>query len=181
MIRRAWVLIAASLVAGCMQMQSRPSYVVENFQSDAAGSTGLVLASSASLAYYPAVLMGRANRPIVIHNDPGGELIRYALWTKKVDENGEAIRFRGRCDSACTLFLSLPAERLCVYPGASFGFHRPYGASAHVNGVATQYMRRIYPIWVNEWIDAEGGLTSNIKRMSFNYASKYVPTCPNRR
>jgi hypothetical protein len=166
--RNAAVFIALILVAGCVRTEVGRSPVAANFRLN--GNS--VLASSTQVNY------GAPGKPIVISNDYGGELVRYVFATKKLRRSGEAIRLRGQCDSACTLLLSLPKKRLCVYPGASFGFHRAYGASTDMNRSATAYMRRAYPGWVNKWIDAEGGLTSDIKRMDFEYLRRHIPLCP---
>lgn len=167
-VRNASVFIAATLVAGCMQTEPKQSPVAAGFRLDGRS----VLTASARVDYGPTV------QPIVINNDFGGELAQYVIATRRLKISGEAIQFRGQCDSACTLLLSLPKKRLCVYPGASFGFHRAYGASAHLNKSATAYMRRTYPVWVDKWIETEGGLTSDIKRMNFDYVRRHLPLCP---
>jgi hypothetical protein len=95
----------------------------------------------------------------------------------RLKEAGRSLRFAGRCDSACTLFLALPRAKTCVSPGASFGFHLPYGASRRGNQMAAQYLLSSYPGWVRSWIAEQGGLSGQIKTMSYAYASQFLPTC----
>lgn len=114
---------------------------------------------------------------ITILGDRGGEVIRYALRVKKAEKAGQSVRFAGRCDSACTLFLSMPRSRTCITPRASFGFHLPYGASPRGNQLAASYMMRKYPGWVRNWIAANGGLSRHVKTMNYEYASRYLPAC----
>lgn len=62
-------------------------------------------------------------------------------------------------------------------PRASFGFHLPYGTSKRTNAIAAKYMLEQYPGWVRNWIARNGGLTNNIKRMGYAYASQYMKMC----
>ncbi len=114
-----------------------------------------------------------------IRSDRGGQIIRYALRAKKYHRSGSELRFSGRCDSACTLFLSMPNSKLCVKKGASFGFHLPYGSGKSSNATAARYMLRKYPSWVRSWIKANGGLKKRIERMDYAYASKFLKPCAN--
>jgi hypothetical protein len=94
-----------------------------------------------------------------------------------MEKAGSVVRFAGRCDSACTLFLALPSSKTCVANGASFGFHLPYGAGPTGNRRAAEFLMRNYPGWVRGWIRANGGLTSGIKTMPFHFAAKYMKPC----
>jgi len=114
---------------------------------------------------------------VTIKGDRGGQVIKYALKMLKLRDAGKRVRFAGRCDSACTLYLALPGRQVCVTRGASFGFHQPYGASARGNQIAANYLMGSYPGWVKAWIRNNGGLNGRIKTMSYAYASQYLPTC----
>ena len=116
-------------------------------------------------------------RVVSIGSDHGGRIIDYALRMKRLESAGSHMRFAGRCDSACTLYLALPRSRTCVSPGASFGFHLPTGASPRASRVAAQYMLRNYPGWVRSWIAANGGLTYRVKTMGYAYSSRFLPSC----
>jgi hypothetical protein len=78
---------------------------------------------------------------------------------------------------ACTLYLSLLSERVCVTKRASFGFHLPYGMSDRQNAVAARYMMRKYPSWVSAWIADHGGLTDELKIMPASYAARHIGYC----
>ena len=109
--------------------------------------------------------------------DQGGDIVQYALRAKRLERQGRTVRFAGRCDSACTLYLSMPRQLTCVAPGASFGFHHPYGGLARNNAVAASYMMRSYPDWVRTWIREKGGLSDRIITMSYAYARRHLPAC----
>lgn len=91
-----------------------------------------------------------------IHNDDGGYVVDYALKLEQYRDSGEEIRILGRCDSACTLYLSLP--NICVGRNASFSFHKPWGARREVIEMMQAYMMEQYPEWVRQWIKSKGGL-----------------------
>lgn len=117
-------------------------------------------------------------RPVIhISNNSGGQIAHYALRVSTARQAGAKVVFAGRCDSACTLYLSLPKRHTCIQPGAAFGFHLPYGASQRNNKVAAKYLLRKYPSWVRSWIAAKGGLTSSLKTMGYAYASRFIPRC----
>ena len=117
---------------------------------------------------------------VTIGSDRGGHVITYALRMKRLEKKGTPTRFRGRCDSACTLYLALPPTQTCIMPGATFGFHLPYGASQAGNRIAARYMQRAYPSWVRSWVKSTGGLSRTLKRMSYAYASKHIRPCKTR-
>ena len=131
------------------------------------------IVTSAALAFPSSRLSNTVN----IYRDSGGKVIKYALRAKKLAKAQTKVRFAGRCDSACTLYLSIPKRNLCIKPGATFGFHKAYGSTPRGNRTATAYLMKKYPTWVKKWIRDNGGLQSGIKRMDYAYASKYLPTC----
>ena len=112
-----------------------------------------------------------------IRFDQGGKIVRYALDVARTRRLGQTVRFSGRCDSACTLYLSLPESQICVMPGASFGFHKPYGSSVHQHEMARDYLMKKYPQWVKDWLETHGGLKANIKRIGYASARKHIRTC----
>lgn len=113
-----------------------------------------------------------APNSVVIRNDHGGNVASYEMQVRELEGSGTWVQVEGFCDSACTLILR--HDEICVHPGASFGFHRA------TNADATAYLLHQYPEWVSRWIDDHGGLTGAIKRMNFEYASQFVPTCERR-
>jgi len=114
----------------------------------------------------------------VINDNPGGVLVNYAITRLDLQERGSQVRFAGYCDSACTLLLALPNNKLCVEPSASFGFHRPYGSTKRGNKEAERYLVSQYPEWVKTWISSQGGLQDEINRMPFEKVSAHIRPCP---
>jgi hypothetical protein len=141
-------------------------------------AAGVVLSMGAELAH-SAPLLGpsRNHNYHRIGSDRGGYVVQYALRMLKLKQSGKPVQFGGRCQSACTVYLALPRSQICISPGASFGFHAPYGAGTNGNRVARNYMLNSYPGWVRSWIGSRGGLSSRLITMDYAYASKFMRTC----
>lgn len=116
-------------------------------------------------------------KPVTIRNDRGGYVIKYALQMMKLRERKAEVRFVGTCASACTIYLALPGEQTCITERAAFNFHAPYGARGRGNAIAANYMMNAYPGWVRSWIAQNGGLSSRVLVMNFEYASRYMSVC----
>ena len=119
----------------------------------------------------------RQDDRVTITADHGGEIARYAIKLNQIKESNHSVRFAGKCESACTLYLSLSPEKVCVTPGASFGFHLPFGVSTRQVDIARAYLMDHYPDWVLYWIAAKGGLTSRLKVMPYTYVRHFLPDC----
>ena len=91
--------------------------------------------------------------------------------------NRTLLKFTRRCDSACTLFLGLPSEQMCISKNAVFRFHGPTHRSAHAAGYAKNYMMRKYPGWVRSWINRNKGLSARLIILDYRYASRFIQTC----
>src|SRR5262245_38819221 len=74
-----------------------------------------------------------STRTVSIGSDGGGVVIQYGLRMLRWRQSGTKVRFSGPCRSACTLYLGLSSSQTCISPGASFGFHSPFGASGRGN------------------------------------------------
>lgn len=144
------------------------------------------LASKAAVLTLTALVMGMGSPanagpwPQNVHtvrHDSGGYVIDYAIKMRRMERSGQPIRFSGRCDSACTLYLALPKSQACVSKGAAFGFHLPSGSSSRGDRIAANFMLNIYPAWVRKWLDANGGLTTQLKVMRYDYARQHLPEC----
>lgn len=61
--------------------------------------------------------------PIVIRNDGGGNVPKYVARRADLAASGRPIEIRDKCNSACTILITLP--NACVAPDAQIGFHRP--------------------------------------------------------
>ena len=144
--------------------------------SKSPGSVGWRLIARV-VALLATTLMAFPAHAETIRQNPGGQIVVFALHVAQLRAAEEPVHFDGACDSACTLFLSLPAEQLCVTPRASFGFHLPYGVGAQQNAVAADYLISQYPDWVREWIEAHGGLSHTIIRMGADEAAQHLPLC----
>ncbi|MCS6623233.1 hypothetical protein N0B44_09945 [Roseibacterium beibuensis] len=118
---------------------------------------------------------------VIVASGNGGSVIDYARRASQVRATGATVQFSGRCQSACTLYLSAPRQNVCLMPGASFTFHAAYGSNPDFNRWATNYMLDRYPSWVQAWIAAHGGLSRRLLRMDYSYASRFIPTCEGRR
>lgn len=121
------------------------------------------------------------NHVVTIRGDRGGVMLKYALRVKKLERRGSLVRLGGRCDSACTLYLGMPSKQVCLLPGATFRFHKPYGSTKRNNQVAADFMMRNYPSWVRAWINSKGGLTRGLKTMRYDYAVKHIRPCEDRK
>ena len=114
---------------------------------------------------------------LTIYEHSGGDVIHAARKAGALDRSGGTIRFDGPCRSACTLYLSVDNDRLCITRRASFSFHRPRGKTRTISEAGAIYMMGKYPAWVRAWIEEKGGLVGSFKTMRFEYASKYLRTC----
>jgi hypothetical protein len=116
----------------------------------------------------------------VIATGPGGNVIHYARLVSHLRKSGRGVTFAGACQSACTMFLAVPASRSCIMPGASFTFHRAYGSNQSFNRWATNFMMDRYPTWVRRWIAEHGGLSDQLLHMDYSYAARFIPPCHQR-
>ena len=116
-------------------------------------------------------------KTITIRNNSGGNVVRFAIRAADMERSGTSVRFAGRCDSACTLYLGLPRHQTCISPGASFRFHAPTAKSARTAGSAQRFMYARYPGWVRNWIASKGGMTRQLITMDYAYASNFIKQC----
>jgi hypothetical protein len=112
-----------------------------------------------------------------VRADKGGEVVTYALKVKRIERDGTPVRISGKCESACTLYLSLPQDQICITPAASFSFHKPYGSSQEINRSTAQMMVQQYPDWVQAWLESNGGLRTEMVVMDYSYAQYFMRTC----
>jgi hypothetical protein len=155
---------------------------------DKKGLRGALLALCLCLTYGDTALAGKKVRvaslppindfrpSVSVGSESGGVVIQYGLRMLRCRQSGTKVRFSGACQSA-TLYLGLASSQTCISPGASFGFHSPFGATGRGNAVAQSFMMRNYPGWVRSWISSQGGLNGRIKTMSYSYASRFIKSC----
>lgn len=139
---------------------------------------GGTLAVAVSLAPFEAhSFQLKRSDTITIRHNRGGHMLRFSIRAKKLTKQNRTVRFAGICYSACTMYLSMPSHLTCILPGATFGFHMPYGSTPRGNRIAANYMMKSYPEWVRQWIRANRGLSKNIKTMPYDYARQYMRPC----
>lgn len=63
------------------------------------------------------------NQIVVISNDRGGLIGQRSKEVRALRDGGQVVELRGKCISACTMYLALP--KACVSRSAVFGFHGP--------------------------------------------------------
>jgi hypothetical protein len=121
-----------------------------------------------------------------ITRDHGGYVEEYKVKYHRIREKGERVIIDGICNSACTLVLGIvPHNRICATPRASLGFHQAYYDKAFTFGIkvtsleGTTDLMSYYPKPVKEWLQAKGGLTTDMKKVK-NGADlwKIVDPCP---
>lgn len=118
-----------------------------------------------------------SRKSVSIFNNSGGVIVLFALKLAEYRDSGTLVKFSGRCDSACTLFLSLPKQQTCITRGAYFRFHAPSASSSRSERSAQAFLMAKYPDWVRSWIEEKGGLSSRLFRMDHAYASRFIPGC----
>jgi hypothetical protein len=131
------------------------------------------------LAYAHAEAIGQSSnqKTVSIANNSGGNIAVFALVAAEYQTTGTLVKFDGRCDSACTLFLGLPAQQTCINRGAIFRFHAPHGVSARSQKTAQAYLMQKYPKWVRAWINSQNGLGRNLITMDYSHARKFMRSC----
>lgn len=132
-------------------------------------------APSAGLAAFLTVLAlnaAPAHAVYRITNDRGGYVEEYKQRYAKLRDRGERVVIDGVCNSACTLVLGIiPANRICVTPRASLGFHQAYYDKSFTFGIkftsnaGTDELMAYYPVSVKNWIAKQGGLTPDMKKV----------------
>lgn len=105
------------------------------------------------------------------HYDGGGYVFKYVDDAFQIERRGGYKEIRGVCLSACTYYLRLPPENVCVAKGTRLGFHLSNMPKYQ------EQLNGLYPRWVRKWIDDNGGLTYHFKYMPAEYAAKYTGWC----
>ena len=63
------------------------------------------------------------DKPIVIMNNKGGNVVQTMQHREKLVASGRPVEIRGYCRSACTMYITMP--NACLAPDATIGFHAP--------------------------------------------------------
>jgi hypothetical protein len=108
--------------------------------------------------------VGTSHAAVRITDDRGGRIGTYVTKFQRLRSSGESVIIDGLCASACTIVLSaVPRDKICVTPRATLGFHAAYdfgiGGRTITDREATMMLYSMYPMPVQRWIAARGGLT----------------------
>jgi hypothetical protein len=107
-----------------------------------------------------------------VSDNHGGSVAQYSGHWAELARQGVSVRIVGPCQSACTVLLGhIPRSRICVTPGASFGFHLAHLAQA------TATLRSAYSSDITAWINAHGGLTQEFIWMRAPDTYRYFRKC----
>ncbi|GLR84678.1 hypothetical protein [Bradyrhizobium iriomotense] len=139
-----------------------------------------------SLLLLSCVAAAPARADLHITRDHGGYVEEYKVKYKRVRDKGERVIIDGICNSACTLVLGIvPMSKICVTPRASLGFHQAYYDKAFTFGIkvtsasGTSDLMSYYPDTVKDWIQRNGGLTTEMKKIKNGVDLwKIVDPCP---
>ncbi|RWH31904.1 hypothetical protein [Mesorhizobium sp.] len=113
-----------------------------------------------------------AAETINVSDDHGGSVAAYSQRWKGLAARGVNVRIVGKCQSACTVLLGyIPRSRIWVMPAASFGFHL-----AHRTDM-TAVLWNANAADIRGWINAHGGLASQLKWMSAPDTYRYFHRC----
>ena len=127
-----------------------------------------------------------ARADLHITRDHGGYVTEYKAKYERIRARKERVIIDGICNSACTLVFGIvPLNKVCVTPRASVGFHQAYYDKAFTFGIkvtsaeGTSDLMSYYPQTVKDWIQRNGGLTTEMKKIK-NGAElwKIVDPCP---
>jgi hypothetical protein len=82
-----------------------------------------LVTSSNSCKQSPRISTVFARLAVSVKGNNGGNIAQYILRTEEYCAAQTQVSFAGRCDSACTLCLSLAPEQRCLRQHAYFRFH----------------------------------------------------------
>jgi hypothetical protein len=108
--------------------------------------------------------VGSSHAAVRIADDRGGRIGTYVTKFQRLRSSGESVIIDGLCASACTIVLgAVPRDKICVTSRATLGFHAAYDFGTNgrtfTDREATMMLYSMYPMPVQRWIAARGGLT----------------------
>jgi hypothetical protein len=107
--------------------------------------------------------VGASHAVVRIADDRGGRIGTYVTKFQRLRSSGESVIIDGLCASACTIVLgAVPHDKICVTSRATLGFHAAYDfgtdGRTFTDREATMMLYSMYPMPVQRWIAARGGL-----------------------
>jgi hypothetical protein len=108
--------------------------------------------------------VGASHAVVRIADDRGGRIGTYVTKFQRLRSSGESVIIDGLCASACTIVLgAVPHNKICVTSRATLAFHAAYDFGTNGRTItdreATMMLYSMYPMPVQRWIAARGGLT----------------------
>jgi hypothetical protein len=108
--------------------------------------------------------VGASHAVVRIADDRGGRIGTYVDKFQRLRSSGQSVVIDGLCASACTIVLgAVPHNKICVTSRATLGFHAAYDFGTNGRTItdpeATMMLYSMYPMPVQRWIAARGGLT----------------------
>jgi len=91
---------------------------------------------------------------VIIYHDGGGVLQERLQAFDEFQRKGTQVEIRGKCKSACTVYLGL--DNVCVTPDALVSFHGPlYADGTKMSGERFDHWTRVlasyYPKGIDRW------------------------------
>jgi hypothetical protein len=135
----------------------------------------MILARSLSVGSIP--IISTMLIAATIKYDEGGDIYERARQITMLKNSTEIVQIDGPCYSACTMYLSLAAEkRMCITRFAEFIFH-DVTTAPRMQARAKQFLLSYYPDWVKLYILERGGLQRNWIYLRYKTAAKHLPIC----
>jgi hypothetical protein len=111
--------------------------------------------------------VGASHAVVRIADDRGGRIGTYVTKFQRLRSSGESVIIDGLCASACTIVLgAVPHDKICVTSRATLAFHAAYDYGTKGRTItdreATMMLYSMYPVPVQRWIAARGGLTPQL-------------------
>lgn len=121
---------------------------------------------------------------VVIRDDDGGQLLAFLDRLAEYRRQGVHVRIEGVCTSACTVVTALPSDRVCVGSDAVLGFHQSFVQqddaaedSSTRSDQASDYLMKLYPPRLRNWILRQGGLTEHMLLLTGQELHKLFRSC----
>lgn len=117
-----------------------------------------------------------------IRHDRGGFVMDYMLNVLRLPSN-ETVRIMGFCASACTIYLSVPRDKICIGPQVKLLFHAAQlpPEITEDRDYQQRFMNNIlmnsYPPFIQAYINRKGGLTTRDITMTYKDLKGYYKKC----
>ena len=111
---------------------------------------------------------------ITVQHDAGGSVGEYLNRIHDAKAVHALVEIDGDCFSACTLYLGLPRDHVCITHHARLGFHK----TSELMGVSfDDVLLNHYPPVIRNWLENTGGLTHNLRYLEYPELKSLFKTC----